>query len=178
MRASFFTFILAVVFGLSGCAQEIKSVYIPYEKQQKQEQPPKESKPQVKEENTWTKKGIVKGRINSLEFDSEKKLWIYEVKGISTANGKLDFAKFYFVQKIGNLDDIIYAIIERQKAKELFLVQKANIKKAVNSKKVAKSSKPTKKTLHVKKSKDFKKRTKERKAPGMSLPQEETISLD
>ncbi len=178
MARFFIGFLLVLVF--VGCASS-RQEGIVYEKYKA----PKEQKP-LHVESKSTKKivltrayekpkkkqkirntGSIRGRIISL--NKKNNSWIYEIKSNNTSNNKLSYIKFSHTKKLAKEGDLVYAIIEKSKLKEIFLIEKANIKRLVKSKK-----------QHKKVKKKIVKKTykKTKKHQSIGVPAVEVISLD
>lgn len=114
--------------------------------------------------------GSIKGVITNLSYNKIKKLWLYEIEGRDTSNGKLPYAKFYHYKKLANLGDFVYVILRDSSLVELYFIKKAN--KIYKSKKNRKNIKikGVKKVIH--------KRDMSRKTPNIAVPEEEYISFD
>jgi len=109
--------------------------------------------------------GSIKGVIEKLKYDKIKKAWLYEVRGVSTSNGKLPFAKFYHSKKLANEGDLVYIILNNSQLQNLFFIKKVNmIKKHIS---------------HIKKIKIKKiyKKSRYRKVPKIGLPAVEHITF-
>jgi len=113
--------------------------------------------------------GYIKGVIQSLKWDDAQGLWVYEVAGSDTKNGKLSHAIFTHTQSIHGQGVLIYAQIEDGKLIEMFRVSgnqllPTSISKP-NSPAIKKEpiQKPTKRT-----------KVRQKIAP----PETETIQLD
>lgn len=153
-------FFLAFPLIWTGCT---KTTYIPYE----------ESKQiQVKHEIETLhvrKNGIAKGYVKALYLEGEKSLWVYEVAGTDTSNGKLPFIRFFSDKKIANLNDRIYVVVKDERLVEYFVL---------NTSKVIKKAKVKEKIKEEVMKESTHKRTKKRKTPWLEVPQSESISLD
>ncbi|MCF6172372.1 MAG: hypothetical protein L3J44_01060 [Campylobacteraceae bacterium] len=110
--------------------------------------------------------GSIKGVIEKLKFDKNKKAWLYEVQAVNTSNGKLPFAKFYYYKKLANKGDLVYIILNNSQLQNLFFIKKVNrVRKKISH---TKNSKKLKKTH---------KRSKYRKVPNIALPAVEHIAF-
>ncbi len=112
--------------------------------------------------------GSIKGIVKNIVYDKTKKLWIYEIRGLDTNNGKLPYAKFIYHSKLANRGDLVYAILDKSVLQNLFFIKKGNIatpkhKKYHKRKYIKKSSLP--------------KQNKWKKIPKIGLPTVENVTF-
>lgn len=110
--------------------------------------------------------GYIKGVIQRIEWDENQGLWVYEVAGSDTKNGKLPQAKFTYDQKLFAPGAFIYAQIKDDKLVEMYKVSGNQL---LPPKLTAPASIKNEK-------KPIQKRTKERQK--ILPPETETILLD
>jgi hypothetical protein len=122
----------------------------------------KHTKAQKKETST----GYIKGVIQSIKQKEGKGLWVYEVAGTDTKNGKLTYGIFTHTQKLFNPGALIYAQIESGKLVEIYRVSSGQLLPVATDKV----------TLPKAENKPIQKRTKERQK--IPAPEAETILLD
>lgn len=157
-----------IVFIVSGCTASKQSSVVYEEYKPVQIQKPlhvKEVAVKTAPKQVMPTSGIIKGSISKL-MHSEG-LWSYEVKSKDTSNQKLSHAKFTHPKKLASKGDLVYAIINDGKLKEIYLIKKANYK-----------SKVTKKRYKTKTVKNTKTDKRTKKHQRLSVPTVESISLD
>jgi len=110
--------------------------------------------------------GYIKGVIQTIEWNEKKGLWLYDVAGTDTKNGKLSQAIFTHNQKLYGPGTLVYAQIKSGELVEMYKVSNGGFIGAVVNKGASKE---------VEKS-PTQKRTKARQK--ISLPETETILLD
>ena len=112
--------------------------------------------------------GSIKGIVKNIIFNKTKKLWMYEIRGLDTSNGKLPYAKFTYHSKLANSGDLVYAILNKSVLQNLFFIKKGNMA-TVRHKKHHKR-KYVRKRLPSK-------QDKSRKIPKIGLPTVENVTF-
>lgn len=157
-----------VLFLLAGCAKPWtpspvnNSLEVDFKVDEKQTL--ENNTPQVVKEQKNT--GFIKGVIQSIEWDRAQNLWVYEVAGSDTKNGKLPHARFSHNQKLYSPGAFIYAQIKDGSLVEMYKVSGNQLFSAKKS-----FQQPAKIT-----DSPTQKRTKMRQK--IAPPQEQTIQLE
>ena len=114
--------------------------------------------------------GMIRGVIMEQIFDGDKQVWIHEIKAVDAANDKLQSATFVHDKRVHDKGDLVYAIFKEGKLHEIYLIKAAYHRSPLQPVVVKKPS--------VTLEKKVQKRTKSRQTPWISVPKEESISLE
>lgn len=88
--------------------------------------------------------GNIRGIVTELQYS--KGLWNYRVVSEDTTNLKLSSADFTHTKRVAKKGDFVYTIIKNGKLKELFLINRSNLKQKKPKKRAKTVNKHNKRT--------------------------------
>lgn len=119
----------------------------------------------------------IKGVMTKRDFVGKRGLWLYRIEAVDTKNSKLKSAKFYSTQRYLYVGDLVYAVIEGDRLKEIYVVEQ-NYKKEISEKNKDSILKPKSRYVDTSKNTSLQKRTKNRKNKLIPVPSQENINLN
>ena len=172
-------YFLMVLF-LAGCSFSKPEVFYSEDLHVKEKSTAYQEKVGLKDTNNNTKtiesklvNGMIRGVIKNMSYVPAKGSWKFEVEAIDSSHGKLSKATFESTKGQYESGDLVYVVLKRGILQQMYLIQKRY--HASKSETKVEYVKVKEKSLLSKKPK---KRTKSRQTPWISIPDEETISLD
>ena len=98
-------------------------------------------------EINYSGSGYIKGIIEKAYFSTNKKSWIYYIKGLDFTNHKLKYAKVYATKKLAEVNDFVYAIIQDGAITSLYIYKSAKSYRIKKKRKIVKKSKQKRKIV-------------------------------